>query len=238
MADLDEPVDPELAGLYAADRARPLPTGAGARVLAAALTSIAAGTVASSTASAATVGAAGATTGATTKAVVAIALAAAAGGGVVGAVLHAALRPTPPAAPLVAPAPPRDVVTPPDAAPAPPPPPVPVVPLVADAAPAPRHVVDAAPPADDDREPLLIDQARAALRRGLTDDAIATLMRHERLHRHGDLAEARDVLLIEAYLAQGNLPLARRRLARYRDEYPAGYLRARVDALAARLGPP
>ena len=92
-------------------------------------------------------------------------------------------------------------------------------------------------PADDTREPLLIDRARAALRRGLIDEALATLMRHERIHPTGALAEERDVLIIEAYVAQDTTTLARRRIERYRREHPAGFLRARVDRAEAALAP-
>jgi outer membrane protein assembly factor BamD (BamD/ComL family) len=87
----------------------------------------------------------------------------------------------------------------------------------------------------DTHESLLIDRAGAALRRGLVDDALATLMQHERLYPHGALAEERAVLVIEAYLAQGNATLAHRRIEAYRRDFPAGFLRARVDRAEAAL---
>jgi outer membrane protein assembly factor BamD (BamD/ComL family) len=91
--------------------------------------------------------------------------------------------------------------------------------------------------AADTREPLLIDHARAALRRGLIDEALTTLMRHERLHPTGAFAEERDVLVIEAYVAQHDTVRARRRIDRYRRDYPDGFLHARVDAAEATLAP-
>jgi hypothetical protein len=62
-----------------------------------------------------------------------------------------------------------------------------------------------------------------------------SLMSHERQFPTGSLAEERDVLIIEAYVADGNDELARRRIARYRTDHAGGVLRSRVDAAAARL---
>jgi RNA polymerase sigma factor (sigma-70 family) len=84
-------------------------------------------------------------------------------------------------------------------------------------------------------EQLLVDRARAGLRRGMHDEALVTLMEHARRFPAGDLAEERDVLTIEAYQRAGNPQLARRRIERYRVDHPDGVLRARVDALAAEL---
>lgn len=85
------------------------------------------------------------------------------------------------------------------------------------------------------REALLLDRARAGLRRGMHDEALVTLMAHERQYPRGVLAEERDVLIIEAYLRSGNAAVARRRIERYRADHPRGVLRARVDELAADL---
>jgi RNA polymerase sigma factor (sigma-70 family) len=84
-------------------------------------------------------------------------------------------------------------------------------------------------------ERLLLDRARTALQRGLPDEALVALMTHERKFPSGAFAEERDVLLIEAYLAANNSELARRRVDRYRADYPTGALRSRVDTLAAQL---
>jgi RNA polymerase sigma factor (sigma-70 family) len=94
--------------------------------------------------------------------------------------------------------------------------------------------IDAAPPApsaDHEAERLVLDRARAALQRGLPDEAIVTLMSHARQFPNGTLGEERDVLLIEAYVRANNLEVARRRIQDYRGHYPTGALRARVDAL-------
>ncbi|MFT3695729.1 MAG: sigma-70 family RNA polymerase sigma factor [Kofleriaceae bacterium] len=84
-------------------------------------------------------------------------------------------------------------------------------------------------------ERLLIDRARAALQRGLADEALVSLMSAERQFPSGTLAEERDVLIIEAYVSQGNADVARRRIDRYRADHPNGALHSRVDAAAAAL---
>lgn len=86
-----------------------------------------------------------------------------------------------------------------------------------------------------DPEVQLVERARIALRRGTADDAIRTLMAHERRFPTGQLAEERDVLLVEAYLAAGNTRLARERLAHYRATYPTGLHRRRADAAEREL---
>jgi hypothetical protein len=84
-------------------------------------------------------------------------------------------------------------------------------------------------------EALLIERARVALRRGTPDEAVRTLMRHERRFPDGQLAEERDVLLVEAYLAAGNLKLARERLDHYNATYPDGLHKQRAADAAAEL---
>ncbi|MDQ3341742.1 MAG: sigma-70 family RNA polymerase sigma factor [Myxococcota bacterium] len=84
-------------------------------------------------------------------------------------------------------------------------------------------------------EALLVERARVALRRGLADEAIRALMAHERRFPAAQLAEERDVLLIEAYLATTKLDLASARLAHYRATYPAGLHKQRASAAAAEL---
>jgi outer membrane protein assembly factor BamD (BamD/ComL family) len=82
-------------------------------------------------------------------------------------------------------------------------------------------------------EPLLIDQARVALRRGLVDEAFLALERHEREFPDGQLVEEREVLFIEAELQKGRLDAARARVARYHRRFPHGLFAAHVDRLVA-----
>jgi RNA polymerase sigma-70 factor, ECF subfamily len=89
--------------------------------------------------------------------------------------------------------------------------------------------------ADHSAERLLLDRARAAIQRGLTDDALVDLMSHARQFPAAALAEERDVLIIEAYVRASNATLAQRRIDAYRLRYPNGALRSRVDRLAAAL---
>src|SRR5690606_27046519 len=79
--------------------------------------------------------------------------------------------------------------------------------------------------APDQAEHLLVDRARAGVRRGMHDEALVSLMEHARRFPSGDRAEERDVLTIEAYVGAGNVPLARRAIERYRVTHAAGVLR-------------
>lgn len=144
---------------------------------------------------------------------------------------------------------PRDAREPARVATAPAVEPAPPAPTTLDAAVAPASDAAAAPPAHrpaptappppatgtiHDAERLVLDRARAALQRGLPDEALVALMSHERQFPSGALAEERDVMIIEAYVRAGNADLAQRRIERYRAAYPAGALRARVDQLAGQ----
>jgi hypothetical protein len=238
VRDLDDDLDPTLAALYDKERAAPLPVGASARILAGIAGLASAGVAdAAVAAKAGTVAAGAGATGVSTGAVVAIAVASAIGGGAIGVVGYRQIaEPTPVRAPAPVPEP----------MPAPTPQPAPEprrpdldasVALPADAPVARPPRRDAAPvePDLDTREPLLVDRARAALRRGLLEEALTTLMQHERIHPHGALAEERDVLIVEAYVAKGEVELAKRRIERYRRDHPRGFLRSRVDAAEATL---
>jgi hypothetical protein len=232
LLDPDDTMAPELCALYALERAAPLPDGATTRVLAGVL-----GAITKSAAS---------TAGVAAGKVVAIAVASAIGGGAVAVVGYRELAPRPV---IQQPAPPREELPRPEGAAT-----TIDAPFTLDAAvSAPAVPVNAAPvptgtrnetraaseaAAGDLREPLLIDRARTALRRGLVDDALETLMRHERLHPAGALAEERDVLIVEAYIAKGAASTARRRIERYRRDYPDGFLRARVDAAYDAINTP
>jgi outer membrane protein assembly factor BamD (BamD/ComL family) len=109
--------------------------------------------------------------------------------------------------------------------------PLPLV-LAAPPAPAPRHR-----PSADLNEPLLVDQARAALRRKLPDEAILALERHQREFPDGQLVEEREVLFIEAELMKGETAAAQARIARYLARFPHGLLRGYVESLAPAAPP-
>jgi hypothetical protein len=129
--------------------------------------------------------------------------------------------------------------------------PAPAVVVVAiDAGVAPPQVVtiDAAIPADappprpkptaigkDNAEALLLDQARAALRRHLPADAQVALEHHQRAFPTGQLREERDVLLVEVALAQDRRADANELIAAYLDRYPHGSLRGHVEELEREL---
>lgn len=86
-----------------------------------------------------------------------------------------------------------------------------------------------------DAEAQLIERARNAVARGRNDEALRTLMSHERQFPAGQLAEERDVLLIDAYVSAKNHRIARDRIERFGTEYPASIHRAKVAALAQEL---
>ena len=83
----------------------------------------------------------------------------------------------------------------------------------------------------DSGEGLLLDQARAALRRRLPDDARVALERHQRGFPDGQLREERDVLLVEVALAQNRLADANELIGAYLDRYPHGSLRGHIEQL-------
>jgi RNA polymerase sigma factor (sigma-70 family) len=86
-------------------------------------------------------------------------------------------------------------------------------------------------------ERLVIDRARAGIQRGMFDEALVTLMSHQRQFPDGKFAEERDVLTIEAYIRAGNTRLAQRRIDEYRVVHATGVLREKVEALALQLTP-
>jgi RNA polymerase sigma-70 factor, ECF subfamily len=94
---------------------------------------------------------------------------------------------------------------------------------------------DASDPSGVDAEAQTIVQARSALAQGRTDDALRALMSNERRFPNGQLAEERDVLLIESYLAAGRLEIVRDRIASYRHDHPTGIHADRVDAAETEL---
>jgi outer membrane protein assembly factor BamD (BamD/ComL family) len=84
-------------------------------------------------------------------------------------------------------------------------------------------------------EQLLLERARAAIQRGLPDEALVSLMSHARQFPNSALAEERDVMIVEAYVVANNFQLARHAIERYRANYHGGALASRVDALDAQL---
>jgi RNA polymerase sigma-70 factor (ECF subfamily) len=156
-----------------------------------------------------------------------------AGGFVVGRFTAPAREPAPPA-PVASAAPSAELVEPPTAVETVPEPAAPTASARAKPVAKPAAAAPTAP-GHGNAEHLLVDRARAGLRRGLHDEALVTLMRHAREFPDGDLAEERDVLLIEAYQRLGQTALAKKSVTRYRERHPNGVLRARVDALATDL---
>jgi len=105
--------------------------------------------------------------------------------------------------------------------------------VVPDAPPPPRPKPAAI--GKDNAEALLLDQARAALRRHLPADARVALEHHLRTFPTGQLREERDVLLIEVALAQDRRADANELIAAYLDRYPHGSLRGHVEELEREL---
>jgi hypothetical protein len=146
---------------------------------------------------------------------------AAVGAATYATVQHARNPPVPPV-PVV-------IVAPPATAEPPSPPPLRVAPE-----PAPSRPVQAAPNRAREAEPLLrdardhglgaerklIEMARSALARGQTDRALSTLRAHARSHPHGQLAEERDSLMVQALVARGDFAQARERAARFQKQHP------------------
>ncbi len=78
-------------------------------------------------------------------------------------------------------------------------------------------------------ERKLIEMARSALARGQTDGALASLQRHARAHRHGQLAEERESLFVQALVAKGDFARARERAAHFHRHYPHSLFAPVVD---------
>jgi hypothetical protein len=78
-------------------------------------------------------------------------------------------------------------------------------------------------------ERKLVEMARTALTRGQTEGALAALHRHTRLFPHGQLAEERDSLLVQALMAKGEFAQARERGIRFYRQYPQSLFEPVVD---------
>lgn len=82
-----------------------------------------------------------------------------------------------------------------------------------------------------DPEVQLLEQARNALRDGRTDDALIQLTAHERSFAKSQLAEERDVLVIQCHIRSRDISAARAAIAYYNRQYPRGVLRSQVADL-------
>lgn len=94
----------------------------------------------------------------------------------------------------------------------------------------PKPVDAAAGGSDLVREREVIDAARAALARGRPADALVTATRHAERWPHGQLAEEREVIAIQALAASGRRAEAERRAAAFKRAFPSSMLIPAVDA--------
>jgi hypothetical protein len=122
-----------------------------------------------------------------------------------------------PSPPMLAPAEPAAVNTPPRAATAPSPGPT--------SEPGARAARDLRLGA----ERKLVEMARSALARGHVEQALAALRAHARSHPLGQLAEERDSLMVQAVAAKGDAALARTLAARFHRRYPTSLFGPVVD---------
>ncbi len=159
---------------------------------------------------------------------------------------RAFFRPEPQVVRVEVPVPAEPVVAPPPPAPEPEPPPPASTPEAPETieAPAPRR--RSAPPSRPDledeerrrselsRERQMLDAIRAAVARGHTDEALATVARHEREFPTGHLVEEREGLRILALARAGRLGEARRRADAFEARFPRSVLR---ESIRAALSP-
>lgn len=87
-------------------------------------------------------------------------------------------------------------------------------------------------------ERRLLDAALAARARGRALDALAALRRHHDRFENGQLAEERDALRIEILIADGQHSRARAELAHFEASYPRSVHRSRLVRLMERLPEP
>ena len=79
-------------------------------------------------------------------------------------------------------------------------------------------------------ERTLLETARTALTRGNASEALDALSRHERLFAHGELAEERESLRVQALLLAGRREEARAAAQRFEAKYPKSLSIAAVRA--------
>jgi TolA-binding protein len=78
-------------------------------------------------------------------------------------------------------------------------------------------------------ERLLLETASAALMRGDSASAIATLKKHANSFPRGELAQEREVLLVQALAASGDDAAARRRAKEFKEKFPGSLQQGSVD---------
>lgn len=98
--------------------------------------------------------------------------------------------------------------------------PVTQVPQLGDPSPASQPHASTLPLAGKDSESLLVAAARSSLRGGRTREALALLERLRAEQPHGELAQEREALTIEALRALGQTQAARGRASVFLERYP------------------
>jgi Outer membrane lipoprotein len=78
-------------------------------------------------------------------------------------------------------------------------------------------------------ERLLVETASAALTRGDYASAIASLRKHARTFPHGELAQEREVLLVQALKASGDDAAAQQRAKDFKQKFPGSLQQGTVD---------
>jgi TolA-binding protein len=78
-------------------------------------------------------------------------------------------------------------------------------------------------------ERLLLESATAALLRGDTTSAMATLQKHARQYPRGALTEEREVLLVKVLRAQGDEKAAEQRVSEFKRKFPSSLQQGAVD---------
>jgi len=78
-------------------------------------------------------------------------------------------------------------------------------------------------------ERLLVETASAALARGDYVSAIASLRKHARTFPHGELAQEREVLLVQALKASGDDAAAQQRAKDFKQKFPGSLQQGTVD---------
>jgi hypothetical protein len=79
------------------------------------------------------------------------------------------------------------------------------------------------------RERELVDAARAALSKGHPDETLRLLREHETRFASGQLAEEREALFVVAFARSGKKDAARGRLAAFRKAHPASPMLSTLD---------
>jgi hypothetical protein len=92
-----------------------------------------------------------------------------------------------------------------------------------------RLVPRETPPASLRAERLLLESAAAALMRGDSAAAMATLQKHARQYPRGALAEEREVLWVKVLRAQGNEKAAEQRAKDFKQKFPSSLQQGAVE---------